>query len=397
MRRFSRSWRRFIAASERWRPSSSVALAMVSLPERRRSSSPLARARFSSTAGAFSATFFGPTGRPASARAACACAAAGSTGSAAGRGGGRRLRRARRRGRRPRPPRRRRRRRAARRSRARGSARSAASFSARSRASSASRASAASRSFWRRSASWALAASTAFRRRSNSASDEVRLRAAGRGGRPAPARRAGLRDDDALALVLDRDRLGPAVAEALAHVAGLGAAAAQPERLALAVAVLGIHHSVLAFPAGAFPRRSSPAASADGCRSVHIPDARQPQGLVLDPVAKTARQHGGMYHTIAGECQTQFVRRKGTKQGCFRPPAAAAAPRSRADPSAACRSSAASPETSAALVFSSPATAWPALRASATQLDQPAREQRLDLRRRGPGGTRTARLAARAN
>ena len=41
MRRFSRSWRRFIAASERWRPSSSVALAMVSLPERRRSSSPL--------------------------------------------------------------------------------------------------------------------------------------------------------------------------------------------------------------------------------------------------------------------------------------------------------------------------------------------------------------------
>ena len=32
------------------------------------------------------------------------------------------------------------------------------------------------------------------------------------------------------------------------------AAAAQPERLALAVAVLGIHHSVSAFPAGAFPR-----------------------------------------------------------------------------------------------------------------------------------------------
>ena len=69
-RRFSRSWRRFIAAIERWRPSSSVALAMVSLPERRRSSSPLARPRFSSTAGAFSPTFFGPVGRPASARAA---------------------------------------------------------------------------------------------------------------------------------------------------------------------------------------------------------------------------------------------------------------------------------------------------------------------------------------
>ena len=43
---------------------------MVSLPERRRSSSPLARPRFSSTAGAFSPTFFGPVGRPASARAA---------------------------------------------------------------------------------------------------------------------------------------------------------------------------------------------------------------------------------------------------------------------------------------------------------------------------------------
>ena len=41
---------------------------------------PWPRLRFSSTAGALSPTFFGPTGRPASARAACACAAAGSTG-----------------------------------------------------------------------------------------------------------------------------------------------------------------------------------------------------------------------------------------------------------------------------------------------------------------------------
>ena len=87
-RRFSRSWRRFIAAIERWRPSSSVALAMVSLPERRRSSSPFGRARFSSTTGAFSPTFFGPVGRPASARAATACAAAGSTVSAAVRAAG---------------------------------------------------------------------------------------------------------------------------------------------------------------------------------------------------------------------------------------------------------------------------------------------------------------------
>ena len=71
MRRLSRSWRRFIAAIDRWRPSSSVALAIVSLPERRRSSSPLARVRFSSAAGAFSATVAsGRPGRPASARAA---------------------------------------------------------------------------------------------------------------------------------------------------------------------------------------------------------------------------------------------------------------------------------------------------------------------------------------
>jgi len=42
---------------------------MVSLPERRRSSSPLARPRFSSAAGTFSGTLltnFGPVGRPAS-------------------------------------------------------------------------------------------------------------------------------------------------------------------------------------------------------------------------------------------------------------------------------------------------------------------------------------------
>jgi hypothetical protein len=58
----------------------------------------------------------------------------------------------------------------------------------------------------------------------------------------ARARRARLRDHDPLALALHRHRLGPAMAEALAHVARLGAPA-QAERLALAVPVLGINHS----------------------------------------------------------------------------------------------------------------------------------------------------------
>ena len=88
-----------------------------------------------------------------------------------------------------------------------------------------------------------------------------------------------------------------------------------------------------------------------------------------------------MYHTIAGECQTQFVREKARNKGVFAlrrpklrrvrapirpPPAAAAPPR---------------PETSAALVFSSPATAWPALRASARRSTTRCGEQRLDPRR----------------
>ena len=232
IRRFSRSCRRFIAASERWRPSSSVALAMVSLPERRRSSSPLRRPRFSSAAG-LSAAFFGPTGRPASARAAWAWAAAGSTASARGRA---------RRGSAP----------------ARGRAalaapsassaaaaaarcsatsrsrpaRSAASFSARSRASSASRASAASRSFCAALGLLRLGGLDRLQAPLELGVAKVLLRAAPRA--VAAGGGAGLRDQDALALVLDRDRLGPAVAEALAHVAGLGAAAAQPERLALA-------------------------------------------------------------------------------------------------------------------------------------------------------------------
>ena len=58
--RFSRSWRRRIAARLRWRPSSSVARAMVSLPARRRSSSPLARARLSSAGAARSGVFLAP-------------------------------------------------------------------------------------------------------------------------------------------------------------------------------------------------------------------------------------------------------------------------------------------------------------------------------------------------
>jgi hypothetical protein len=64
---------------------------------------------------------------------------------------------------------------------------------------------------------------------------------------------AGLRRHrHALALALHRHRLGPAVAEALAHVARLRAAA-QAERLALAVPVLGINHSQPAFPRGGRP------------------------------------------------------------------------------------------------------------------------------------------------
>ena len=93
----------------------------------------------------------------------------------------------------------------------------------------------------------------------------------------ARGRGAGLGDQNALALVLDRNRLGATMAEALAHMAGLGAAPAQPERLALAGPVLGIHHSVLAFPAGAFPRRSITSRIHDASRRPklgrRIPDA----------------------------------------------------------------------------------------------------------------------------
>ena len=266
-RRLSRSCRRFIAASERWRPSSSVALAIVSLPERRRSSSPLARPRFSSATGAFSiVSFFGPVGRPASARAACAWAAAGSTTSACARGAAACF--------------------CARAAVASAlasasaaaaaarcswisrsfSARSTASFSARSRASSASRAALAASSFWRRSASCACAASTAARRRSNSASERL-LPAPGRPPFGPPAR-AGLRDEDALALVLDGDGLGPPVAETLTHMAGLGPAGAQAERLALAVIVLGIHHSRSLSRGGLPPpirRRLPPSSGARPC------------------------------------------------------------------------------------------------------------------------------------
>ena len=193
---------------------------------------PWPRPRFSSAAGALSATFFGPAGRPASARAAWACAAAGSTrlGRGARRGCRRRLARWRGAWRRlglglgggrggallldlalllgalggvllgaqpgqlglaglgrPRAP--------------SGGARPPAPWRPRPP-------SAAART--RRPTGWAWC----------------------RAGRVAGAAggRAGLGDQNALALVLDRDRLGPAVAEALAHMAGLGAAAAQPER-----------------------------------------------------------------------------------------------------------------------------------------------------------------------
>ena len=132
------------------------------------------------------------------------------------------------------------------------SARSAASFSARRRASSASRASAASRS---------RCAAVRFLRLGGldglQPPLELGVREARRGAdarRPrAVGGRAGLRHQDPLALVLDRDRLGAPVAEALAHVAGLGAAPAQPERLALAGPVLVIHHSVSSLSRGGLP------------------------------------------------------------------------------------------------------------------------------------------------
>ena len=251
---------------------------MVSLPERRRSSSPLARPRFSSAAGTFSGTLltnFGPVGRPASARAAWAWAAAGSMTSTAACAA------------RPAPWRVRRRVAAPSASSAAAaaarcswisrsfSARSVASFSERSRDSSASRASATSRS---------LLPAVRFLRLGGLDGLQPPLelgvgqagRACRRGRRWAGAigRGAGLGDQDALALVLDRDRLGATVAEALAHMARLGAAPAQPERLALAVAVLGIHHSRSSLSRGGLPppihRRPRPRTRLP-CRD--IPDA----------------------------------------------------------------------------------------------------------------------------
>ena len=217
---------------------------MVSLPERRRSSSPLARVRFSSTTGALSPTFFGPTGRPASARAAIAWAAVGSTGcSAGGVAGGRRLG-------------------------ALGGAGGVVGLLGSGRGGAllldleflgaalgrflvGAQPGEFGLAGLRRLLLLELA--LGFLRlggldRLQPALElgvgEARRRAAGASGLGS-GRGAGLGDEDPLALVLDRDRLGPAVAEALAHVAGFGAARAKPERLAaLAVAVLGIHHSV---------------------------------------------------------------------------------------------------------------------------------------------------------
>ena len=196
-RRFSRSCRRFIAASERWRPSSSVALAMVSLPERRRSSSPFGRACAS------------PRPRACRARASGAIGAAGLGAGGLGLGGGGvdRLR----------PP----------------GARRAAPWRGRRRAAAPSACLGgrgggallgdlrlahgalgglllgaeprelglaglgAARSCCRRSASCAWAASTAFRRRSNSASLEVLAVAAPRGAAETAAVAPGFGDDDA--------------------------------------------------------------------------------------------------------------------------------------------------------------------------------------------------------
>ena len=276
-RRFSRSWRRFIAAIERWRPSSSVALAMVSLPERRRSSSPLARLRLLLDAGDLrSAIFFGPIGRPASARAAWACAAAGSSTSASA---------------------------AARRGRRLGLGRGlgvvlgllggggggallldlalllgalgglllgAQPRSARPRAPRWPRAPCS-----RRSASCALAASTAFSRRSNSASRQVLggADAARVAGAVAWARRAWGRRSRLRLCSTVTDLVRPWLKLWRTWLVSVPPAA-QPERLALAGPVLVIRHSVLAFPAGAFPRHPIPAPPPrTPVPSVHVPDA----------------------------------------------------------------------------------------------------------------------------
>ena len=187
--RFSRSWRRFIAAIERCRPSSPVAWLIVSLPERRRSSPPpLPLGRRSSCWRSGWRDLAPPVGLPASARAAAAWAAAGSTsGSAAFSLAGLGF--------------------FAVSSRAfSASARSFSSASLRCRAISRSRSSCSSRSFWARSSSisrlrrssssrafWARSASVAcaafraFRRRSFSVSDRLRCAASPPAAPAAPA------------------------------------------------------------------------------------------------------------------------------------------------------------------------------------------------------------------
>ena len=198
-RRLSRSCRRFIAASERWRPSSSVALAIVSLPERRRSSSPLARrasSLFDRRLVERLLRTIGTAGLDARGlRLRCRRIDCGS--GVRARGGGLGL---------------------GRRRRFAASATSACGCGGAllvdlafllgaldglllgaQPGSSASRAAVASRSFWRRWVSCALAASTASARRSNSASREVLRRRTARvgGGRLGGA---GLRDETRLRL-----------------------------------------------------------------------------------------------------------------------------------------------------------------------------------------------------
>ena len=134
-----------------------------------------------------------------------------------------------------------------------------------------------------------------------------------------------------------------------------------PERLALAVAVLGIHHSVSNLSRGsASPADSRPSGAPGGAVTVPlIPVSRRASSLTRS--VKTARQHGGMYHTIAPKCQTQFVPEKARNKGDSRPSggrsAAVPAPTRRRPGS----SSAAWPLTSASLGLLQPRDRQPRL------------------------------------
>ena len=170
----------------------------------------------------------------------------------------------------------------------------------------------------------------------------------------------------------------------------------RPSSLALAVAVLVVHHSVSSLSCGGLPPPVPNAVCVRRRRRLfHIPDARQPLGLVSHPVPEFTRQHGGMYHTITGECQTQFVPEKARNKAVFtlrraKPGTFALRPVRRLQeqrrPSRDQR----------VLRLLEPRHRLPGLPGERQQLDHPRREQRPRPGSTRSGGTRTCRLAARA-